>query len=287
MHGPVPALLRPAHAQEDEGGRAARRAVRPDQPRPGRGGERVRRGRAAEHQGRACGAARRGRWTAPRLSRSVLVVVHADDELTRKSLRNAPGRAGARTPGSSTPTTCWPATTSCSPQAALAEFTGQGRPARDAPRQGEAGRARPHRPRRPPAEDAAAKAAAQPRRPRPRRPRPRRTRPGRSRPREDAARPGRAGRGRGGQGGPDAKGNPAKGAGRQGEPAAEGHAERLSRRRSSSEQHRESAGRPAAAGDLGEELPARRRRQVHLLGRPGRQQDPDQAGGRGRSSMSR
>ena len=37
------AFLRAADAEEDEGGRAARRAVRPAQPRPGPGGQRLRR----------------------------------------------------------------------------------------------------------------------------------------------------------------------------------------------------------------------------------------------------
>ena len=49
-----------------------------------------------------------------------------------------------------------------------------------------------------------------------------------------------------------------------------------------SEPGQQPAGHPAAAGGLGEELRAARRGQVHLRRRPGRQQDPDQAGGRGR-----
>ncbi len=84
------ALVRPAHAQEDEGRRAARRAVRPDCSH-GRlavvsafvEGER------AEHQGSHDGAARRDRRGRARLRRPVLVVVSAGDELvTEKSLRN-------------------------------------------------------------------------------------------------------------------------------------------------------------------------------------------------------
>jgi len=41
-------------------------------------------------------------------------------------------------------------------------------------------------------------------------------------------------------------------------------------------------GHPAAPGDLGKDIPACRRRQVHLPGRPRRQPDPGPAGGRGR-----
>ncbi len=43
---------------------------------------------------------------------------------------------------------------------------------------------------------------------------------------------------------------------------------------------RQPAGHPAEAGHLGEELPARRRRQVHLPRRAGGEQDADQAGRR-------
>src|ERR1700729_401917 len=49
-----------------------------------------------------------------------------------------------------------------------------------------------------------------------------------------------------------------------------------------SEPGQQPAGHPAAAGGLGEELRAARRGQVHLRRRPGGQQDPDQAGRRGR-----
>ena len=85
---PAAAVLRPADAQEDEGGRAARCPLRPGPARPGAGGERVRRRRRAADQGRAGRAGHRyraGRGT------SLLVVLRRDDELARKSLRNAAG----------------------------------------------------------------------------------------------------------------------------------------------------------------------------------------------------
>ena len=74
---PAAARLRPADAEEDEGGRAARRAVRPGPRRPGARGRPPRRGRRAATKAALTRAARR----SPRPSaRSSLVVSTASDD---------------------------------------------------------------------------------------------------------------------------------------------------------------------------------------------------------------
>jgi large subunit ribosomal protein L4 len=70
--------------------------------------------------------------TGARLSRSVLVIVHADDELTRKSLRNAPDVRVLAT-GQLNTYDVLVSDHVVFTHAALAEFTGQEPPAGDAP----------------------------------------------------------------------------------------------------------------------------------------------------------
>ena len=191
VHGPVPAVLRAADAQEDEGRRAARRAVRPGRARPGARGQRLRRGRRAERP-----------RTAVALLATAIGAAHARARAGRGRARRRgrPGRACATCPACtcSTPGQLNTYDVLVSDHVVFTEArasTGSS----------------PVRRRGPTAERSGPTADRRPRR----------------------------------------------------------------------EQDRLTRGTSCSAGDLGEELPAGRRRQVHLHRRARRQQDPDQAGGRG------
>ncbi len=82
VHGPTPARLRPAHAEEDDRRRAAWRAVGPGPRGPGARGREPRRRRQASTKAAATVAGRAHRPPAS------LVVVDRDDETAWLSLRN-------------------------------------------------------------------------------------------------------------------------------------------------------------------------------------------------------
>ena len=130
VHGPHAARLRPADAQEDEGRRPARRAVRPGPRRPRARGQRPGRRRRA----------RRPRRRSPSLAQALRAPARAGRRrarattLTWQSLRNVPSACTCSSPTSSTPTTCWSATTSSSPAARSTTFLA-------GPTQGQVGKA--------------------------------------------------------------------------------------------------------------------------------------------------